>query len=871
MKRLALIGFLMISIGLWGQTTSLATGNWSDPSIWSTGVVPPATATVNVNHTVSIDQNILVTTGTFNFGVSDAGGECDGTPTADESITDIAGGTAHTLTALTSGGTLNFKDGITTFEGGAAFDNCTINIDCGATLVLGIYGGTTNILDTNNGTTFNVNGTLIINGNFINNNNGSGLLSIGDGGLVQVNGNYDASFQGAVDIAGNGDLFTTGYIKTQGSSDVFGSTNDCNTGPCSGRNLCGYTLNISPNQVICNSTSVQYLASPTPPAPLTITTSATGPFTYTWQRNASAAGFGNNVSGKSATGSLADLPRTNSTYTIAPTRYDAGETYYYRVYMYDDATACGAFSPAVNFVSVADGGWLGTTNDWHTNSNWCDNSFPTTTSPNPVIIDAFPTGSGKFQPIISTADANARALTIGSGASVTINGSRTLNMYGNMILNGDLLSSSSATVALVATNRTQTISGSAFTTFNNLTINNTFGTLPNIIFSTNNRAVYGALTLTNGFVNLGGYTLTVGSSASSTGSLTRAAGWFYGGFLQRYFGTGATSLANGLFPLGLSTTDYRPFSVSHTGLTTQGGYVRVSHSGAQYGSVNTSFNDAAIPVLRRSTSSWTSVTNGISTTGSPISIEAGGTSLSFNATNAHFRLVLVGGVVGTNGGATGVVTPGLVDPRILRTGLTPAQLSNTFYVGTTNLATPLPITLSNFNAALTKEGVELSWTTLTEENADFFQIEKSTNGYDFNNIGQVKANGSSVTKIDYAFLDKNTNFNKAYYRLRNVDIGGVFTYSNIVSVERQGFNNTGVLVYPNPVVSNRLVNIVVGDGSPVSGIVSLCDLSGKTMSYEQRANVQGEYKISEDIKVGFYLLKVQTKNNRQSVKVVIKD
>ena len=868
MKRLALIGFSIVSIGLWGQTTSLSTGNWSDPSIWSTGVVPPATATVNVNHTVSIDQNILVTTGTFNFGISDAGGECDGTATADESITDIAGGTAHTLTALTSGGTLNFLDGVTTFEGGAAFDNCTINVACGATLILGIFGGTTNILDINNGTTINVNGTLIVNGNFINNNNGSGLLSIGTGGLVQVNGNYDASFQGAVDIAGNGDLFTTGYIKTQGSSDVFGSTNDCNVGPCSGRNLCGYTLNISPNQVICNSTSVQYIASPTPPSDLTITTSATGPFTYTWQRNASAAGFGNNVSGKSATGSLADLPRTSSTYTIAPVRYDAGESYYYRVYMYDDATACGAFSPSVAFVSVVDGGWLGTTSNWHTASNWCDNSFPTSTSPNPVNIDAFPTGSGKFQPIISTGNADARALTINIGASVTISGANTLNMYGNMILNGDLFSGASATVALVATNRTQTISGSAFTTFNNLTFNNTENTLPNIIFATNNRAVAGALTLTNGFVNLAGYTLTVGTSAASTGSLSRSNGWLYGGFLQRYFGTEATSLANGLFPFGHITTDYRPFSFSATGLSA-GGFVRVSHSGAVYGYSNVSFNDD-VPVLRRSTSSWTSVTNGITTSGSPISIEAGGTSLSFNATNAHFRLVRSGDVVGTNGGSTGVVTSGLVNPRILRTGLTATNMTSTFYVGTTNLATPLPITLSDFNASLTKEGVNVSWATLTEENADFFQIEKSTNGYDFGAIGTKDAQGSSVDRIDYFFLDKNTNFTKAYYRLKNVDVGGAFTYSNIVSVERQGFNNSGVLVYPNP-VENRVVNVLVGDGSSVSGIISLCDLSGKAISNEQKANVQGEYQINDEIKAGFYLLKVQTKNIRQSVKVVIKN
>ena len=860
MKRIVLVGLAFNAIVTFSQTSSLSTGNWSDPSIWSTGVVPPTTVTVNADHSIVIDQNISVTTGTFNFGSCSNGVStgCSAT-TNDEYITDSPGGTAYTLN--TTGGTINVKDGTTTFEGAATLDNVNLVVYRHATLIL----GTTQFLNQSNITVY---GTLIINGDLNNNNNGSGTFNIQTAGVVYVNGNYTAT-TGNVDITGGGDIFTTGTITTNGSSDLFGSTNDCTVGPCSGRSLCEFSLSISANQVICNSAAV----NASTPTDLTSTVSGNGgALTYSWQTSTSPSGFSNATSGTPPvpTAGLATGTNTNSTYTVDPSYYSSGGTNYFRLYVYDagggGVPACGAFSPSVSFISVGNTGWLGTTNDWHTTSNWCNNTVPTSSSPTTVTINTFLTGSGKFQPVISAA-AEVRNLTVNSSATVTISGANTLNIYGDLTTNGTLTSDATSTVAFVATNRVQNIDGNAVTNFSNLTINNTFATQPAVTISSNNRVVSGTLTLTSGNVDLNGFTLTVGTSAASTGNVSRTGGWLYGGFLQRYFGTAATTLANGLFPIG-SSIDYRPFSVGYTSGLTTGGYVRISHSGTQYTSQAVSFFDDpptnSVTVLKRSDSFWTATTNGISGGGSGFEIEAGGTSFSWDATLSHFRVTRAADVVGVNGTTSGSIS----DPRIQRTGLTATDLANTFYVGSINLLTPLPITLSDFSASLSKEGVELNWTTLTEENADFFQVEKSTNGIDFNSIAKVAAHGNSLEKIDYYLLDQNTNFSKAYYRLKNVDLDGAFTYSKIVSVEKQGFINTGILVYPNP-VENRVLNVQIGDGSPVEGIISLCDLSGKSVSSERRDNVQGEYQVTDNVPIGFYLLKVQTLNARQTVKIVI--
>ena len=106
------------------------------------------------------------------------------------------------------------------------------------------------------------------------------------------------------------------------------------------------------------------------------------------------------------------------------------------------------------------GTWNGTTStDWNTASNWCG-GIPTSTTN--VVINA-----GGNQPIIGTTGGVCHDLTLGSGASLTIDGSNTLAVSGSWSNNGSFTKNSS-TVTLNGTNSTQTLTGA--TTFNNLTI-----------------------------------------------------------------------------------------------------------------------------------------------------------------------------------------------------------------------------------------------------------------------------------------------------------------------------------------------------------------------------------------------------------------
>jgi hypothetical protein len=121
---------------------------------------------------------------------------------------------------------------------------------------------------------------------------------------------------------------------------------------------------------------------------------------------------------------------------------------------------------------------------------------------------------------------------------------------------------------------------------------------------------------------------------------------------------------------------------------------------------------------------------------------------------------------------------------------------------------PLPVSLVTFNAALQNNStVLLSWTTASELNNDYFTIERSADCKVFEEISTIKGAGNSNKTIDYNYLDDNiSDFpnNYIYYRLKQTDYNGKYTYSKPEMVKLLGDEQNNfqiVSVYPNPFVS----------------------------------------------------------------------
>jgi len=109
----------------------------------------------------------------------------------------------------------------------------------------------------------------------------------------------------------------------------------------------------------------------------------------------------------------------------------------------------------------------------------------------------------------------------------------------------------------------------------------------------------------------------------------------------------------------------------------------------------------------------------------------------------------------------------------------------------------LPIELLSFEAKYISNSVLLTWETATEINNDYFNVERSYDGENFATIATIKGAGNSNKTISYSFEDKDMSKSTCYYRLKQTDNDGTFTYSKIEVIS---FNEDAnpLEIYPNP-------------------------------------------------------------------------
>ena len=149
----------------------------------------------------------------------------------------------------------------------------------------------------------------------------------------------------------------------------------------------------------------------------------------------------------------------------------------------------------------------------------------------------------------------------------------------------------------------------------------------------------------------------------------------------------------------------------------------------------------------------------------------------------------------------------------------------------------LPVQLSSFQAFPKEQSVQLEWKTASETNNDFFTIERSVNGVDFEAIGQVDGAGTSLVNLTYTYEDKELPNGQLqlYYRLKQTDFDGTFEYSEIVEVTNQESNHVVIKVYPNP-ATNDTVNISLGTAE--NAIILLHNNAGQQIrTYRPTNNV----------------------------------
>jgi hypothetical protein len=399
----------------------------------------------------------------------------------------------------------------------------------------------------------------------------------------------------------------------------------------------------------------------------------------------------------------------------------------------------------------------------------------------------------------------------------------------------------------------------------NIEINNTSG----VQLNTSNTRIIGNLLFTQGHLLLKTQNLELSSNSNiSNANETKYVVTDGTGFLAKE--SIATS-ATFEFPVGRAVSDYTPASITPS--ASDNFFVQVK-----------SYTESASNEIITNNDGINRTWNIYSTAGSGASISlqhnSSTSASSFDPADAFVTqyqgLQWISSVQqnqgvwqdGTNANGisgTGTVSGSTVRLRSYSSSATTPTANGAFFSKSSNILTPLPITLVDFNASPAKHLVsQLSWITSSEINNSHFIVETSKDGIVWKEIGVVKGAGHSYQIMHYNLLHPNAHLGVNLYRLTMVDFDGNYTLSDVKTVEFNHAIHQTVQVFPNP--SQGIIQIQT-ENAKISYI--LTSLDGKVImhSNDKRSGLQ-LLDISH-LENAMYLLNIVSNNQTTTYKIVL--
>ncbi len=184
---------------------------------------------------------------------------------------------------------------------------------------------------------------------------------------------------------------------------------------------------------------------------------------------------------------------------------------------------------------------------------------------------------------------------------------------------------------------------------------------------------------------------------------------------------------------------------------------------------------------------------------------------------------------------------------------------------------PLPVELLDLKAEMAGEKIRVSWITVSEKNNDYFIVEKSIDAKSFEEVGRVPAKTTTSALNMYEIFDANPYQTINYYRLKQFDKNGKFTYSKIISIKMGKTSASNLSIYPNPTTNNEFM--VDLKGTDLAGAqVTVTDMLGKTV-YTTKIDQNGTNQLirpNTTLAAGIYVVTVQTSDKVYQQRLSVK-
>ena len=443
---------------------------------------------------------------------------------------------------------------------------------------------------------------------------------------------------------------------------------------------------------------------------------------------------------------------------------------------------------------------------------------------------------------------------------------------------GILSVATSAFVEYIGTSGTQTLAGDAGSggdgfTYGNVIFNNTSSACPSILMT----ATEGVVTIPAG-CNLTFTDGVVSSSASAyiiianTATVSGASDASYVEGPIRKVGNQSFT-----FPIGgsfVGVPNYQPATISAPSNNTH-------HFTAEYqpadpnGSYSVASRDASLNHVSRNEYWIINRTNGASNVNVTLNWDGSSGGVS---NMPQLRVARWDGAVWRDQGNGGTTGSNAVGSVITSSAVTTFAATSPFTLTSTTTNNPLPIELVQFDAIPVEKQVNLVWSTANEKNNDHFVLERSENGRDFIALTSIPGAINSNTLRNYNWNDIHPVLGRSYYRLKQVDEDGAFSFSPVRSVLFSAQDALSTFsVYPNPSNGNfikvKLKDVVKTSASSSDIEVELFDMNGlkvysaSNLFFEDEQGVT--LKFENPLKPGVYAITITTEDTIEKQLLVI--
>ncbi|MBN2682448.1 MAG: lamin tail domain-containing protein [Bacteroidales bacterium] len=178
----------------------------------------------------------------------------------------------------------------------------------------------------------------------------------------------------------------------------------------------------------------------------------------------------------------------------------------------------------------------------------------------------------------------------------------------------------------------------------------------------------------------------------------------------------------------------------------------------------------------------------------------------------------------------------------------------------------LPVELLSFKGYLLNSSIELVWETASELNNDYFTLEKSSNGIQFSELTVVPGKGTCSFVSFYSNIDENPYTGINYYRLKQTDFDGSFSYSPVIAVKANGENNEV------QIIQNQNSLMITIPENNISKKISIHDVTGREIF--TLAMPQGTNSLTINLKdiqtsAGIYFISISSSEDFTSKKIFI--